>query len=98
MNSELGHVHVTSDACDSTNSQPQHEVENIVALARLELYNRGAACGPKAVRERLDEAYAVQPLPSTRTIARILTRKGLSNGRTGFYDDESGRPTPKAGR
>ena len=92
MNSELRHAPITRDTRDPAISQPQHEVENLVALARLELYNRGASCGPKAVRERLDDAYAVQPLPSTRTIARILTRQGLSHGRTGFYDDEPGWP------
>ncbi len=98
MNPELEHVRVTSDACNPADSRPQREVEHIVALARLELYNRGASCGPKAVRERLDQAYAVHPLPSPRTIARILVRKGLSNGRTGFYDDEPGQPDTEASR
>jgi len=64
------------------------EIEQIVVMVRLELYNRGLACGPKALRRRLGEHYAFTPLPSQRTIARILSRSGLTNGRTGFYDGE----------
>ena len=92
MNSQLGYVPGPSNACDPVDGRPQRHVDEIVALVRLELYNRGAACGPKAVRERLDKAYDVHPLPSPRTIARILTRQGLSHGRTGFYDDEPSAP------
>jgi len=74
--------------------RPAHEVEQIVTTARLELYNRGESCGPKAVRERMDDGYAVRPLPSIRTISRILTRQGLSNARTGNYDEDPGRASP----
>lgn len=44
------------------------EIEQIVVMVRLELYNRGLACGPKALRRRLGEHYAFTPLPSQRTI------------------------------
>ena len=98
MNSELTHAYVAREVCELNGARPKDELEQIVAMVRLELYNRGVSCGPKAVREHLDEDYAVHPLPSPRTIARILTRKGLSHGRTGFYDDEPGKPAPKAGR
>lgn len=63
----------------------RQEIENCVTFVRLELYNRDRSCGPKAVRERMKEFYHVSPLPSERTIARILSRCGLTHGRTGFY-------------
>ncbi len=63
----------------------KQEIEACVTFARLELYNRDLPCGPKAVRERLGTFYHVKPLPSERTIARILMRHGLTHGRTGFY-------------
>jgi putative transposase len=63
----------------------KQEIEECVTFARLELYNRDVPCGPKAVQERLRTFYQVKPLPSERTIARILARNGLTHGRTGFY-------------
>ena len=68
--------------------RPLEEVEQIVVMVRLELYNQGLPCGPKALRRRLDEHEALKPLPSERTIARILTRNGLTHGRTGYYESE----------
>jgi hypothetical protein len=64
------------------------EVEQLVVHTRLELYNRGVCCGPRAVRERMKEAYEVRPPPSERTIARMLARNGLTYGRTGWYQVE----------
>ena len=65
--------------------RPPHEVEQIVVAVRLELYNRAVACAPKALRKRLEKHEALKPLPSERTIARILARHGLTHGRTGWY-------------
>ena len=62
------------------------EIEEIVVFTRLELYNWGRPCGPKAIRKRLDLFYLVQPLPSERTISRILARQCLTHGRTGSYE------------
>jgi putative transposase len=67
------------------------EVEEIVVMLRLNLYNRGLPCGPKALRLRLEEKEALRPLPSERTIARILVRNGLTHGRTGFYDADGAK-------
>ncbi len=64
------------------------EVEGLVCMLRLELYNLGRPCGPKALRRRLHEHYNLVPLPSERTIARILERNALSRGRTGRYPGE----------
>ena len=62
------------------------QIEQGVIFVRLELYNRDLPCGPKAVRQRLEAFYHVKPLPSERTIARILSRNGLTHGRTGLYE------------
>ena len=61
------------------------EIEEIVKLVRLELYNRGLYCGTGAIKKRLEEYYGINPLPSESTIGRILSRYGLTYGRTGFY-------------
>ena len=63
----------------------KQEIEECVTFVRLELYNRDMPCGPKAVQDRLRTFYHVKPLPSERTIARILVRHGLTHARTGFY-------------
>lgn len=65
------------------------EVEQIVVIARLELYNRAVPCGAGALQKRLDEFYHLKPLPSVRAIGRILVRHGLTHGRTGWYAGES---------
>jgi hypothetical protein len=61
-------------------------IEEYVTFVRLGLYNQGLSCGAKAIRERLDKPYWVKPLPSVSTICRILSRCGLTHGRTGFYE------------
>jgi len=66
------------------------EIEEIVVMQRLHLYNRGIPCGAKAIRKLLDQ-QGVRPLPSVSTIKRILSRNCLTYGRTGFYPgDENG--------
>jgi hypothetical protein len=74
------------------------EVEQIVSLARLELYNRGLPCGAVAVRNRLDALYQLKPLPSTRTIGHILARNGLTDGRTGWYEGDQIEWAPATSR
>ena len=61
------------------------KIEEIVKLVRLELYNRGLHCRPRAIKKRLEEYYGINLLPSESTIGRILSRHGLTYGRTGFY-------------
>lgn len=53
------------------------EVEQIVVMARFDLYNRMLPCGAKALHRRLDRHYHLKPLPSERTIGRILARNNL---------------------
>ncbi len=64
----------------------KQQIEQCVIFVRLELYNRDLHCGPKAVKQRLENFYHVKPLPSERTIARILSRNDLTHDRTGFYE------------
>jgi hypothetical protein len=69
-------------------NRSKEEIEECVEFVRLELYNRGLACGPHAIRERLDMFYHVKPLPSERTISRILARRCLTYKRTGYYHED----------
>lgn len=60
------------------------EIEQIVVMQRLYLYNRGLPCGAKAIRLTLIQ-ISLLPLPSESTIKRILSKNGLTHHRTGFY-------------
>ena len=68
---------------DST-SFSKIEIEEIVAMVRLDRYNRGYTHGANVILQKM-EAMGVRPLPSIRTISRILARLGLTHGRTGHY-------------
>ena len=63
------------------------EIEQIVIMVRLNLYNRQLPCGAQAIRRYLQhlEDTIVTPLPSLSTINRILSRNGLTHRRTGHY-------------
>jgi len=66
------------------------QIEQIVVMERLHLYNRGIPCGAQAIRILLEQEE-VRPLPSVSTIKRILSRNCLTYGRTGYYPgDENG--------
>ena len=56
----------------------------VVKLIRLSLYNKGVSCGAKAIRQHMQE-LGEKHIPSVRTIGRILSRYGLTHGRTGLY-------------
>jgi len=77
----------------SNSRQLPGEVVEGVKLARLHLYNQGLFCGAQAISWEL-EALQVSPLPSLRTISRIVSREGLTHRRTGRYEAK-GRPYPK---
>lgn len=68
---------------DST-SFSKIEIEEIVAMVRLNLYNRGCRYGANAILQEM-ESMGVHPLPSPRSITRILTRLAFTHGRTGHY-------------
>ena len=60
------------------------EIDKIVELIRLNLYNKGNFYGNQAIQwEMMD--MEVQPIPSLSTIGRILRRRELTHRRTGRY-------------
>jgi len=61
------------------------EIEDIVTMVRLSLYNKEVFYGAQAIRWELED-LDVQPLPSIRTINRILSRRDLTHRRTGRYE------------
>ena len=63
------------------------EIEEIVVMERLHLYNRGFSYGAKAIYRTLQQK-GVQPLPSIATINRILSRNCLTHRRTGYYPED----------
>src|SRR4030067_898851 len=58
------------------------EIEKIVEMVRLNLYNKGLFCGNQAIQWEV-LAMEAQPLPSLSTIGRILRRRELTHRRTG---------------
>lgn len=68
------------------------EIEEIVKLTRLCLYNAAEFCGPEAIRWRMEAEGEIPP--STSTIKRILRRHDLTNKRTGRYEPK-GKKYPK---
>jgi putative transposase len=87
--------HSSDDASDwnrsrssSPQSSPRQLTENIVEavkLVRLNLYNHGLFCGAQAIEWELRE-QGVEPVPSLRSINRILSREELTHRRTGSYE------------
>lgn len=69
-------------------ARSKSEIEEIVIMVRLDLYNHGLPCGSKAIRNKMNE-YDVVPLPSEKTISRILACQGLTHQRTGWYSEEA---------
>jgi putative transposase len=67
---------------------PNHtptEIEEIVKLVRLNLYNQDLFCGAQAILWELED-LGVKQLPSVRTINRILAKNELTHRRTGKYE------------
>lgn len=73
---------------NSANNFTKQEIEEIVVMVRLELYNRGLPCGPGKIRKKMGDAYHVLPLPSKSTISRILSQRYLTHQRTGRYAED----------
>jgi len=69
------------------------EIEEIVKFVRSNLYNQDLFCGAQAILWELED-LGVTPLPSLRTINRILQRNDLTHRRTGKYEPK-GTPYPK---
>lgn len=69
------------------------EIEEIVKMLRLNLYNQDLYYGAQAIQWELEDLN-VQPIPSLSTIKRIVKRHGLTHRRTGRYEPK-GIPYPK---
>lgn len=65
------------------------EIEEVVVIVRLALYNRGLPCGACAIGRELQNMGLIPP-PSRSAINRILKRRCLTNGRTGYYAEDMG--------
>jgi putative transposase len=78
---------------DITANRTPAEIEEIVKMVRLNLYNRSLFFGAQAILWELED-LGVDPLPSLRTINRILSRNDLTHRRTGKYEPK-GTPYPK---
>lgn len=68
-----------------TSNRTTSEIEEIVKLIRLNLYNQDLFCGAQAILWEMED-LGVKPLPSLRTINRILARNELTHRRTGRYE------------
>jgi transposase InsO family protein len=69
-------------------ASPNHtptEIEEIVKMVRLNLYNQDLFCGAQAILWELED-LGVKQLPSVRTINRILSKNELTHRRTGKYE------------
>jgi transposase InsO family protein len=61
------------------------ETVEVVKFIRLDLYNHDLFCGAQAIQWEMED-QGLSPLPSVRTINRILSRHSLTNRRTGKYE------------
>lgn len=71
-------------------SNPQRtasEIDEIVVMVRLSLYNKDLSCGNRAIQAEM-EKMEVRPIPSLSTISRILGRRDLTHCRTGRYEED----------
>jgi hypothetical protein len=59
------------------------EVEQIIGMLPLQLYNRHLPCGENAIRHR-SALLRLLPLPSVSTIDRILAKNALTHPRNSF--------------
>jgi transposase InsO family protein len=69
-------------------STPTHtptEIIEIVKMIRLKLYNQDLFCGAQAIQWEMEDLGA-KPLPSIRTINRLLAKSELTHRRTGKYE------------
>lgn len=79
-------------------NRTSEEIETLVQMARLELYNKELFCGAQAIVWRLAD-WEVRPLPSVSTVNRILRRHDLTHKRTGRYRPKGvPYPAPEASR
>ena len=69
----------------STPTHTPSEIIEIVKMVRLNLYNQDLFCGAQAILWEMED-LGTTPLPSLRTINRILAKNELTHRRTGKYE------------
>ena len=73
-------------SCPQSNPRQLSEsVVEAVKMVRLSLYNQGLFCGAQAIEWELEE-LGIEPVPSLRSINRVLSREELTHRRTGAYE------------
>jgi len=83
---------------DSPANRTPEEIEELVKMARLELYNKERFCGAQAIIWHLED-WNVRPMPSVSSVNRILRRHDLTHKRTGRYRPKGvPYPAPEATR
>tara|TARA_B100000949_G_C14272765_1_gene448126 strand:+ start:2009 stop:2305 length:297 start_codon:yes stop_codon:yes gene_type:complete len=65
----------------------REKIIQCVTSLRLHPYNPGVPCGPKAIQIKLREEE-ISPVPSISTIAIYLKQRHVTNGRTGYYEED----------
>jgi hypothetical protein len=77
---------------DINDYTPREQTVLYVTYVRLDLYNQGNLCGPKAIQQEM-KRLEISHIPSTATICRILRDQFLTHQRTGYYPgDYSSKP------
>lgn len=69
---------------DIRDYSPREQTILRVTSIRLDLYNSGKNCGPKAIQKEMNR-LEIHNVPSVRTIGRVLRNQYLTHGRTGYY-------------
>ncbi len=75
------------EATDINDYTPREQTVLHVTYVRLNLYNRGIPCGPKAIQKEM-QRLEISYIPSTATISRILNDQFLTHQRTGYYPED----------
>ena len=65
----------------------REQMESVIKLERLELYNHEKPCGAKTLWLHL-QSLEIRNLPSISTIGRMMGKQGLINESASYYSRE----------
>ena len=69
---------------DIRDYSPREQTILRVTYIRLDLYNSGKNCSPKAIQKEM-RRLEIDNVPSIPAIGRVLRNQYLTHGRTGYY-------------
>jgi len=69
---------------DIRDYSPHEQTILRITFIRLDLYNSGKNCGPKAIQREM-HSLEIDNVPSVPTIGRVLRAQYLTHGSTGYY-------------